>query len=60
MDLIYGLPGQSLRAWKDTLQNVLQLLPEHVSCYGLKVEEGTPLYQIKDIVKLPDDDTQAA
>ena len=59
VDLIYGLPGQSLRAWKDTLQNVLQLLPEHVSCYGLKVEEGTPLHAVKDIVKLPDDDTQA-
>ena len=59
VDLMYGLPGQTIRAWKDTLQNVLQLMPDHVSCYGLKVEENTPLYTVKDIVNLPDDDLQA-
>ena len=59
VDLMYGLPGQNLRDWKDTLENVLQLMPDHVSCYGLKVEEGTPLYTVKDIVNLPDDDLQA-
>ena len=59
IDLMYGLPGQTLRAWQETLENVLQLMPEHVSCYGLKVEEGTPLYDYKDFSKLPDDDTQA-
>ena len=59
VDLMYGLPGQNLRAWKDTLENVLQLMPDHVSCYGLKVEEGTPLYTVKDVVNLPDDDLQA-
>lgn len=59
VDLIYGLPGQTLHAWQETLDNVLQLFPEHISCYGLKVEEGTPLYEIKDFANLPDDDTQA-
>ena len=59
VDLMYGLPGQSLRDWQETLDNVLRLLPEHISCYGLKVEEGTPLYEIKDTVNLPDDDLQA-
>ena len=59
IDLMYGLPGQTLRAWQETLENVLQLMPEHISCYGLKVEEGTPLYDYKDFSKLPDDDTQA-
>ncbi len=59
VDLMYGLPGQTLRAWQDTLEHVLTLNPEHVSCYGLKVEEGTPLYEYKDYAKLPDDDTQA-
>ena len=44
VDLIYGLPGQTLIAWQETLTHVLQLNPEHVSCYGLKVEPGTPLY----------------
>ena len=59
VDLMYGLPGQSLYAWQETLEHVLTLMPEHVSCYGLKVEEGTPLYEYKDLCHLPDDDTQA-
>ncbi len=59
LDLMYGLPGQTLRAWQDTLEHVLTLNPEHISCYGLKVEEGTPLYDYQDYAKLPDDDTQA-
>ena len=59
VDLIYGLPGQSLYDWQETLQHVLTLMPEHISCYGLKVEEGTPLYEYKDFCKLPDDDMQA-
>jgi oxygen-independent coproporphyrinogen-3 oxidase len=59
LDLIYGLPGQTLTAWQDTLSRVLTLMPEHISCYGLKVEEGTPLYEYKDFCNLPDDDAQA-
>lgn len=59
LDLMYGLPGQTLTAWQDTLENVLRLKPEHMSCYGLKVEQGTPLYTYKDYCGLPDDDAQA-
>ena len=59
LDLMYGLPGQSLEDWEDTLQNVLSLAPEHISCYGLKVEEGTPLYLYQNDCNLADDDTQA-
>ena len=59
VDLMYGLPGQDLQDWQETLDNVLRLLPEHVSCYALKVEEGTPFYQLKDMLNLPDDDAQA-
>ena len=59
VDLIYGLPGQTLHAWQETLEHVLMLNPEHISCYGLKVEEGTPLYDYKDFANLPDDDAQA-
>ena len=59
LDLIYGLPGQTMESWQKTLQHVLELRPEHISCYGLKVEEGTPLYNCKDYVNLPDDDAQA-
>ena len=59
VDLIYGLPGQTLHDWNETLDHVLMLNPEHISCYGLKVEEGTPLYDYKDFANLPDDDAQA-
>jgi len=59
LDLMYGLPGQSLEDWLHTLRNVLSLHPEHISCYGLKVEEGTPLYEYQQYCDLADDDTQA-
>ena len=58
VDLMYGLPQQSPFTWRDTLQNVLTLRPDHISCYGLKVEQGTPLYDYQDRVFLPSDDTQ--
>ena len=59
LDLMYGLPGQNLSMWERTLKNVLSLNPEHISCYGLKVEEGTPMYEYKEFCNLADDDTQA-
>ena len=59
LDLIYGLPGQNLERWQETLRNVMDLKPEHISCYGLKVEEGTPLYENRKNCSLPDDDMQA-
>ena len=59
LDLMYGLPGQTLLNWKDTLERVITLNPDHISCYALKVEENTPLYACKDILNIADDDTQA-
>lgn len=59
VDLMYGLPGQTLADWQETLDNVLRLLPEHVSCYGLRIEEGTPFWDYKDMLNLPGDDDQA-
>ena len=60
LDLIYGLPGQSEESWQHTVEHALSLAPEHLSCYGLKVEEGTPLAQrVAQGEVLPDDDTQA-
>ena len=59
LDLIYGLPGQDLAGWKDTLERAAALEPEHLSCYGLKVEEGTPLWDMHEKMDLPDDDAQA-
>ena len=59
IDLMYGLPGQDIYHWQQTLDNVLRLLPEHVSCYALKVEEGTPFAQMENALNLPDADTVA-
>ena len=59
VDLMYGLPGQTRIAWEETLNHVLQLQPDHISCYGLKLEPGTPMYDYKDLVGLPSDDVQA-
>ena len=60
LDLIYGLPGQGEGSWEQTVEQALLLEPEHLSCYGLKVEEGTPLWgRVRRGEVLPDDDAQA-
>ena len=59
VDLMYGLPDQTAAQWEETLRHVLHLRPEHMSCYGLKVEEGTPLWTWKDEANLPSDQVQA-
>lgn len=43
LDLIYGLPVQTVSSWWNTVEHALSLEPDHLSCYGLKVEPGTPL-----------------
>lgn len=42
LDLIYGLPDQSLAQWQDTLEQAFAFEPEHISAYGLMIEEGSP------------------
>ena len=60
LDLIYGLPSQTKGDWAETLQACIELHPEHLSCYGLKLEEGTPMYHsYLNSPLLPDDDEQA-
>ena len=59
LDLMYGLPGQTLSQWEHTLGEALSLSPEHLSCYSLILEEGTPLYdmaQSGSCAPLPDED----
>ncbi|MER2182443.1 MAG: radical SAM family heme chaperone HemW [Clostridia bacterium] len=43
LDLIFGIPGQTLSDWDETLDAALSLSPDHLSAYGLIPEEGTPL-----------------
>jgi len=44
LDLIYGIMGQTLARWQDTLRRALGLNPEHLSLYSLTIESGTPMY----------------
>ena len=60
LDLIYGLPSQTKGDWADTLSRALELHPEHLSCYALKLEEGTPMYRrYLGSPLIPDEDEQA-
>ena len=43
LDLMYGLPGQTLESWATSLRQTIELAPEHLSCYALTIEEGTHL-----------------
>ena len=58
LDLIYGLPGQSMESWQDTVQRALSLKPDHISTYQLTVEPGTRLESQVRLgeVQLPDED----
>lgn len=60
LDLMFGLPGQTIEDWRETLEAALSLQPQHLSCYGLIPEEGTPLWGMleKQEVSLPDEDTE--
>lgn len=44
VDLIYGIPGQTLKDWRLSLKEVVDLEPEHISVYPLKIEAGTPYF----------------
>lgn len=44
LDFMFGLPGQTMRHWQETLDQALALRPEHLSLYSLIIEEGTPFY----------------
>ena len=60
LDLMYGLPSQNKRDWAESLARVVELHPEHVSCYALKLEEGTAMHaDYMNSPLLPDDDEQA-
>lgn len=60
VDLMFGLPSQTLKQWVETLENVIELNPEHLSCYSLIVEEGTDFYKRfeKGTLNLPDEELE--
>ncbi|MFH1019936.1 MAG: radical SAM family heme chaperone HemW [Pseudomonadota bacterium] len=62
LDLMYGLPGQSVADWRDTLDRALAFTPEHLACYELTIEEGTPFARLveKGSLILPEEEEALA
>ncbi|MCS6296743.1 MAG: radical SAM family heme chaperone HemW [Nitrospira sp.] len=60
LDLMYGLPDQTMGSWATSLQRTIDLAPEHLSCYALTVEEGTHLKTAiqRGLVPAPDEELQ--
>jgi oxygen-independent coproporphyrinogen-3 oxidase len=60
LDLMYGLPGQTLESWQQSLDRVVQLDPAHISCYALTIEEETKLAHniARQVTVAPDDARQ--
>jgi len=48
LDLIFGVPGQGFSGWERDLRAAVALEPEHISFYGLQIEEGTPLFESRE------------
>ncbi len=60
LDLMYGLPRQTMEQWQDTCRQLVSLRPSHISLYCLTLEEGTPLHRWVKQGKLPDPDPDLA
>ena len=58
VDLMFGIPEQTKVSFEKTLRTVAALSPEHLSVYGLIVEEGTPFYKAKETLKLHGEDEE--
>ncbi|MGN0145380.1 MAG: radical SAM family heme chaperone HemW [Clostridium sp.] len=60
IDLMFGLPGQSVEEWKNTLEDAINLMPDHISAYSLIIEEGTCFYKLynDDKLNLPSEDEE--
>lgn len=57
-DLMFGIPGQTANSFRHTLMQVTSLYPEHLSVYGLILEEGTAFFQERATLGLPDEETE--
>ena len=60
LDLMYGLPNQSMEQWRQTLSSLIELTPEHISLYALTIEEGTPMHRWAAEGKIPEPDSDMA
>ena len=60
LDLMFGIPEQTEESFDRTLREVLALSPEHLSVYGLQIEEGTYFFRHQNELPLPDEDAERA
>ena len=58
VDLMYGIPEQTADSFDKTVKKILELSPEHISVYGLILEDGTPFFEVKDTLPLPSEDEE--
>lgn len=60
VDLMFGLPNQTVEDWEESLIKIAKLKPEHISAYSLIVEEGTPFYTLyeEDKLSLPEEEEE--
>lgn len=58
IDLMYGIPLQTEESFERTLEQVVSYAPEHISAYSLKIEPDTPFYEKRDVLVLPDEDSE--
>jgi oxygen-independent coproporphyrinogen-3 oxidase len=61
LDLIYGLPEQTLARWQESLRRAVELAPQHLSLYALTIEPGTPFgrWAARGLLPVPDPDLAA-
>ncbi len=58
VDLMSGLPGQTLSSWERSLRRITELKPTHISAYSLILEEGTPLYLNQEQFLFPEEEEE--
>ncbi len=56
VDLMYGIPEQTMESFEESVTRLAELSPEHISSYCLKIEEGTRFYKRRDTLALPNED----
>ncbi len=60
VDLMYAIPGQTPEGWEENLRTLSSMKPEHISAYGLMIEEGTPFQKLAERgeLRLPDEEEE--
>lgn len=60
VDMMFGLPDQTLQDWTDSLEEIINIKPEHISAYSLIIEEGTPFWKMynEDKLNLPEENEE--